>query len=60
MIENEYQLVREALVREIRDAKRWSVVVEAWEALLSVKQQAKSLINEQPNKPVHPTQGGMA
>jgi len=47
MIESEYQLIREALVREIRDAKRWSAVVEAWDALLSVGRKAKNLIAEQ-------------
>ncbi len=46
MIEKESQLIREALVREIRDAERWCAVVEAWEALLSVQRKAKSLIAE--------------
>ena len=46
MIEKESQLIRESLVREIRDASRWCAVVEAWEALLSVRRTAKSLIEE--------------
>ena len=46
MIEKESQLIREALVREIRDASRWCAAVEAWEALLSVRRTAKSLIEE--------------
>ncbi len=35
--DNEYALVREALVREIRDATRWMAVVEAWSALNQVR-----------------------
>ena len=38
-VDTECSLVCEALVREIRDAQRWSAVVEAWEALLRVRQQ---------------------
>ena len=33
-------LIREALVREIRDAKRWQTIEEAWEALLTVRRMA--------------------
>jgi hypothetical protein len=40
-------LICEALVREIRDATRWSTMVEAWEALLQVRGVAKSLRKEQ-------------
>ena len=39
-------MVREALVREIRDAGRWSAVIEAWDALLKVTRMAKSLQKE--------------
>lgn len=42
----ECDLVCEALVREIRDAKRWSAVVEAWEALLAVRRQTRELEND--------------
>lgn len=41
------QLVREAIVREIRDANRWSSVVDAWEALLSVRRKEEDLAAEQ-------------
>jgi hypothetical protein len=41
-----YQQVREALVREIRDAERWSAVVEAWEALQAVRRRARQMKNE--------------
>ena len=34
---NEGQLICEALVREIGQAKRWLAVVEAWQALLHVR-----------------------
>ena len=44
--QSEVQLVREALVREIRDATRWVAVVEAWETLLKVIRMAKSLQEE--------------
>ncbi len=43
----ESQLIREALVREIRDADRWSAVIEAWEALLTVRIKADALIQEE-------------
>ena len=46
-LEVKYGLIREALVREIRDADRWSAVVEGWEALLEVRRQARDLIREQ-------------
>lgn len=39
-------LIREALVKEIRDAKRWSAIVDAWSALLHVRLRAKSLQEE--------------
>jgi len=57
MIETEYQLIREALVREIRDANRWHTVVDAWSALLSVRAMAKSLLDEQRlhNQSIQPT-----
>lgn len=45
-IDTEESLVCEALVREIRDAKRWSAVLEACEALLSVKAKADNLRRE--------------
>ena len=44
--QTESQLVREALVREIRDAPRWSAVIEAWHALLSVRRKADALLKE--------------
>ena len=46
-MEDEYSLVREALVREIGDAKHWSSVVEAWQALLAVRRMAEQLLAEQ-------------
>lgn len=45
-IVNERDLVCEALVREIRDASRWSAIVEAWNALLHVRHMSKGLIEE--------------
>ena len=42
----EAQLICEALVREIRDAERWSAVVEAWEALLKVRHMARDMERE--------------
>jgi len=39
--------IREALVREIRDAQRWSSMVEAWEALLQVRRLAEELKEEE-------------
>ena len=39
-------LIREAIVREIRDAQRWSAIEEGWQALLHVKQMAKALHEE--------------
>jgi len=45
-IVNERDLICEALVREIRDASRWSAVVEAWDALLKVRRMANSRIEE--------------
>lgn len=44
--ETESQLVREALVREIRDATRWSAIMEAWGALLNTRRKADALISE--------------
>ena len=38
--------IRRALVREIRDARTWIAVVEAWEALLHVKRMAGNMIKE--------------
>lgn len=38
-------LVREALVKEIRDADRWQTVVSAWEALLNVRRMIKEQRN---------------
>ena len=35
-MKDSFPLVREALVREIRDAKVWSSVEEAWQTLLRV------------------------
>lgn len=40
-------LVQEELVRQIRNAKRWSAVVEAWEALIKVRWMANNMIKEQ-------------
>lgn len=45
-IVNQRDLICEALVREIRDASRWSAVVEAWDALLKVRRMSKQLIND--------------
>ena len=39
-------LIREALVKEIRDASRWSAIVDAWMALLHVRLRAKRLQEE--------------
>ena len=41
-----YSLIREALVKEIRDASRWSAIVDAWSALLHVRLRAKRLQEE--------------
>ena len=41
-----YTLIREALVREISDAARWSAIEEAWHALLHVRRMAKSMKEE--------------
>jgi hypothetical protein len=38
----EGDLVCEALVREIYHAKRWTAIVEAWMALLSVREMQKN------------------
>ena len=57
-IEQESQLVREALVREIRDASRWSAVSEAWHALLHVRQMSEELIKEQKMLAAHQHGGG--
>lgn len=45
-MDREESLVCEALVCEIRDAKRWIAVVEAWQALLAVRRMARSLREE--------------
>lgn len=45
--ERELQIVREFLVREIRDAKRWSAVIEAKDALFRVLLRANSMIEEE-------------
>ena len=39
-------LIREALVKEIRDATRWSAIIDAWSALLHVRLRAKRLQEE--------------
>ena len=36
-------LICEALVREIRDAQRWSAVEEAWQALLNVRRMSREM-----------------
>ena len=41
-----YYLICEALVRQSRDADRWSAVIEAWEALSNVKRMALELGEE--------------
>jgi hypothetical protein len=41
-----YNLIREALVREIRDASRWKGVVDAWQALLNVRIRAMCMQRE--------------
>ena len=41
-----YGLIRESLVNEIRDASRWSAIVDAWMALLHVRLRAKRLQEE--------------
>lgn len=41
-----YQQIREALVCEIRDAQRWSAIMEAWDALLHVRLMAKQMKEE--------------
>lgn len=41
--DQEEQLVCETLVCEIRNAKRWIAVVEAWQALLAVRSMAGRL-----------------
>ena len=42
----EESLICEALVREIIKSRRWSGVVDAWNALLHVRHMAKSLHDE--------------
>ena len=49
------RLVKEALVRQIRDAKRWTSIKESWEALLSVERMSKGLIEER--QYLHPKDG---
>lgn len=39
-------LICEALVREISRAPRWTAIVHAWEALLSVRQMAHTMRQE--------------
>ena len=41
-----YQLIKEAMVREIRDATRWSSIEEAWMALQHVRIMAEAMKNE--------------
>ena len=41
-----YSLVREALVREIGEADRWSAVMDAWNALLHVRFMARAMLTE--------------
>ena len=42
----EHSLIREALVREIRYARRWSAIVDAWDALQHVNLMAKQMKEE--------------
>lgn len=44
--DTEEQLICEALVCEIRDAKRWVAVIEAWQAILAVRRMASALREE--------------
>ena len=44
--QREEDLICEALVREIGRASRWSARVEAWDALLSTRQEGEMLRNE--------------
>jgi hypothetical protein len=46
LVEKQEPLICEALVREIILAQRWSAVIETWEALLHVRQMAKSMKSE--------------
>lgn len=56
--DNEEALICEALVREIGRATRWKAVVEAWDALLSVRRMAEELRKElQPTPPSAVGQG---
>lgn len=50
-IAREASLIQEELVRQIREADRWSAVVEAWQALLKVRRMAESLEAEPDEKP---------
>ena len=46
LVESEESLICEALVREIGKAKRWSAIIDAWQALLYVRLKAKELQKE--------------
>lgn len=48
--EKQRDLICEALVREISIANRWQAVVEAWEALVHVRQLAKSILETSEEK----------
>lgn len=41
-----YHLIREALVREMRDAQRWSAIKDAWDALFKVRLMAQQMKEE--------------
>ena len=41
-----YGLIREALVREIRDAERWATIEDAWGALLTIRSMANAMREE--------------
>lgn len=47
--EHDGNLVCEAIIREIARASRWSAVMDAWKALLHVRQMQKSLSDEHKN-----------
>lgn len=42
-IANEADLICEALVKEIAAGGRWSAVVEAWQALLTVRRMSRDM-----------------
>lgn len=45
-LDSKGELIEEALVRRIRDANRFSGVIEAWEALQKVQHERKVLVME--------------